>query len=222
MVYKALIIEDDRTLAECMAEWLKAKDFQCDLLHRGDEATAWLERFDYDIAIVDWQLPGLPGIEVIKQYRQRNGTCAVLMLTGKDSDREKEEGLDAGADDYLTKPFSFIELGARIRALLRRPGSFIQETMTAGSLALSSKARSVKKNGTDISLTANEFAVLQFFLRHPKEVVDPEALILRIWGTDADVTADAVYSCIKRLRKKLGNDTFENVHGVGYKLGSTV
>lgn len=220
MLYKALIVEDDLILAEAMAEWLKSKNFDCDVVHKGNEAAEWFARYKYDIAVVDWQLPGLPGIEVIRQYRQRKGTCAILMLTGKDADEEKELGLDAGADDYLTKPFSYIELGARIRALLRRPSSFVHETLAAGPLVLDFAQHTVRKNGTEIHLTANEFAVLQFFLRHPNEVLDNEALILRIWGSEADVSTDAVYSCIKRLRKKLGNTTIENVHGVGYKLGT--
>ncbi|MBY0550303.1 MAG: response regulator transcription factor [Candidatus Obscuribacterales bacterium] len=218
--YKALIIEDDEILAEAMAEWLKGKDFDCDVVGRGDEAADWFARFKYDLAIVDWQIPGLPGVEVIRQYRQRRGTCSILMLTGKDADEEKEQGLDAGADDYLTKPFSYVELGARIRALLRRPASYVQDTLAQGALVLDFKEHKAEKAGIDIPLTANEFAVLQFFLRHPNEVLDNEALILRIWGSDADVTTDAIYSCIKRLRKKLGSSIIENVHGVGYKLGS--
>lgn len=221
MGFKALLVEDDRLLAEAMAEWLGSQDFKCDLVHRGDEALTWLATYQYDIAVIDWQMPGLAGVDVIKQYRASGGACSILMLTGRGAIEEKEQGLDAGADDYLTKPFSYLELGARIRALLRRPATFVQEDLVRGGLVLSLRSRTLRKNGENVSLTPNEFAIIQFFLRHPTEVLGNEALILRIWETDTDVTTDAIYSSIKRLRKKLGSGIIENVHGLGYRLGNT-
>jgi DNA-binding response OmpR family regulator len=218
---KILFVEDNRSLVESITKWLKMQNHLVDSAVTGTEALDLLAAFEYDLLILDWDLPEISGLDVLKRYRSKSGQAAILMLTGKDSVTEKETALDAGADDYLTKPFEPRELGARMRALLRRPKTIVEEKLTAKDIVLDSVAKKVLKAGKEISLQPLEMAVLEFFMRHPNQVYSPEHLIRLIWDSEQDVSTDALYTCIRRLRKKIdseGESMISTVHGLGYRF----
>jgi DNA-binding response OmpR family regulator len=167
-------------------------------------------------------LPELSGIELCRQYRSRGGTAPVLMLTGKGTISDKESGFDAGADDYLTKPFHMKELSMRLRALLRRATAFTGDVLRVKDIELEPSNHRATRNGADLNLLPKEFALLEFLMRHPNQVFSAEALLSRVWASETDTTVDAVSTCIKRLRKKIDSEDqpslIRTVHGVGYKL----
>jgi DNA-binding response OmpR family regulator len=171
-------------------------------------------------------LPGMTGTAILKDFRSRGGASPVLMLTAKSSIEEKETGLDAGADDYLTKPFDARELLARIRALLRRPQAVsAAKEMHVGNLALDAKSARVYKDGQELKLLPKEFSLLELFMRYPDQVFSSEALLERVWSADSAASFDTVRTYIKTLRKKIddpGADSslIRTVHGVGYCLDS--
>jgi DNA-binding response OmpR family regulator len=145
------------------------------------------------------------------------------MLTGKNAISEKEAGLDSGADDYLTKPFNMKELSARLRALLRRPAGVVENVLKVRDIEMDPARYLVTKAGTEIQLLPKEFSLLEFFMRHPNQVFSSDALIQRVWHSDSDATGDAIRTCLKRLRKKLGDNDekepiIQTVHGVGYRM----
>ncbi len=219
---KVLVVEDDLDLLAKVKEWLGFEQHSVEAVTDGQEASERLRLYQYDLVILDWELPGLTGVDVLRLYRDTGGTTPVLMLTGKGAVDDKMVGLDAGADDYLTKPFHLKELSARMRALLRRPPSFTGNILHARNITLDPCARKVTKSGQDIQLLPREFALLEFFMRHPNEIFSPEALLNRVWSSESDSTVGTVYTYIKTLRKKIaepdGNSVIATVHGVGYKL----
>ena len=168
-------------------------------------------------------LPIVSGIDVLKHMRAKNNRTPVIMLTARESDDDKERGLDSGADDYLTKPFSLRELSARTRAALRRSAQASNIVLTAGDLELDPVSRTVTKGNREVHLEPREFNLLEFFMRHPRQVFSAEALIDRVWPSDTMISNDAIRTYIKVLRKKLDSDSDEssliqNVRGVGYKF----
>jgi len=181
-----------------------------------------LKFYQYDVVILDWQLPGMTGIEVIREYRSFGGKTPVLMLTGKSAIPEKEEGFDSGVDDYLTKPFHMKELSARLRALLRRPDTLVSEALQIGALKMDRRTHVVLLDGKEVDLKPTEYALLEFLMRHPGQVFAPEALLDRVWSSQSDASVDALTTCIKRLRKKISSEGQESIiktiYGVGYKL----
>lgn len=191
-------------------------------LSDGADAVQHLRIYPYDVIVLDWQLPGATGVEILKQFRAAGGKTPVIMLTGKDSINDKELGLDSGADDYLTKPFHMKELAARIRSLLRRAPQVADNVLCAGDLLLDPAKYRVTKNGGTIQLLPKEFAVLEFLMRHPNQVFTPEALLERVWKSDSEATSEALRTTMKRLRKKIedpdGPQLIRTVHGVGYVL----
>lgn len=219
---KVIIVEDDEALCDTIEEWLKLEHHLSEVIHDGTQALESLKTFEYDLIILDLLLPGLHGIELCKQFRSHGGTTPILILTAKDAINERAEGLDAGADDYLTKPFHPQELLARVRALLRRPSGYLGNVMTIGKYVIDPNTHRVTKSGEHVALQPMEFALLEFFVRHPNQVFSTEALLQRVWETDADVSLDAIYTCIRRLRQKLqinGEPSLiRTVHGVGYRL----
>lgn len=217
---KIIVIEDNFDLANMVKTFLIFEHHTVETIGNGAEACDHLKSFEYDLIILDWELPELSGIEILKYYRQRGGAAPVLMLTGKDEITDKEKGLDEGADDYLTKPFHMKELGARVRALLRRPAAVKDNLLRAKNISMDTAKYRVLKDEQPISLVPKEFQLLEFMMRHPNQVFSPEALLNRVWPAESESTAEALRTTMKRLRKKLDPDgeILKTVHGVGYIL----
>ncbi len=221
---KILIVEDDTDLSAVLREWLESQNYSLDIVHDGREGYQYLEQGHYDAVILDWNLPGMTGIEICKKYRATRGTSPILMLTAKDQIVEKEAGLDSGADDYLTKPFSMRELSARLRALTRRTYASVGDILQAGKVSLDPIRHRVWRDGNEVHLLPKDFELLEFLMRHPDQVFSTEALVQRVWNFDADVTSNAVRSSVRRIRRELDESDdedksiIENVRRVGYRL----
>lgn len=219
---KILVVEDDKTLATTVSDWLKYEHYLVEVVPSGQAALDRLGTSQYDVIVLDLALPGIGGIEVLRQYRARGGATPVLILTGKGELDEKEQGFEAGADDYLTKPCHLRELSARVKALLRRPKLVVGNTLKAGELELDPNAFKVMRNGVEVQLARMEFALLEFLMRHPGQVFSPEALLERVWQSESERSPESIRTLIKKLRKKIdapdGESHIENVHGVGYRL----
>lgn len=220
---KILIVEDDRELAGVLQDWLCSEHHVVDTIDNGSEADQMLRHYAFDLLVLDWDLPGMPGVEICRNFRSRGGTTPILMLTGKGEIKDKTAGLDAGADDYLTKPFHPDELSARVRALLRRPSAVAASNeLRVADLAMEPATYRVTRAGKELRLLPKEFALLEFLMRHPNVVFSAEALIDRAWSTESDASPDTVRTNIKRLRQKIDTEGSKQliitVHGVGYKL----
>ena len=219
---KILLAEDDADMASMVEDWLNHEQHTVEVVVNGADALDRMRFYSYDLIILDWELPKMSGIDALKEYRGQGGLTPVLMLTGRGQVIHKTEGLDSGADDYLTKPFDGQELSARIRALLRRATKQPSNVLSAGSLSLDTATRAVLKNGKPLNLLPKEFVLLEFFMRHAGEVFSPEALLDRVWKSDSDSSLDAVRMCIKRLREKIdppdGPSMITTVHRVGYRF----
>jgi DNA-binding response OmpR family regulator len=219
---KILLVEDDPDLAKLVASILIIDRHTVEAVNDGSEALGHLKMFKYELVILDWMLPGMTGKEICQQFRDRGGKTPILMLTSRSSAEEKEEGLDAGADDYLTKPFNPKELSARIRALLRRPQTVSAKVLQVGVVTLDPKTVRVHKDGEEIHLLPKEFSLLELFMRYPNEVFSGEALLERIWAKESAASLDTVRTYMKTLRKKIdpdnGNSLIRTVRGIGYCL----
>lgn len=219
---KLLLADDDALLAKSIADWLKSSDYHVDVTYTLEETSSMVDSYEYDLIVLDWQFPDGAGIDIVSSFRKKGGLAPILLLTGKTSVQDKEKALDAGADDYLTKPFHMQELGARIRALLRRPRIIVGDELKIGELSLNTASRKVLLGAQEIKLQPMEVSVLEFFMRNPGKPYSPEKIIERVWETTTDVSLQAVYSCIKRLRRKLdrpGRESiFHTVPGAGYEL----
>jgi DNA-binding response OmpR family regulator len=219
---KILLVEDDEQLAGVIADWLTYQGYDIDCVKNGTDAEQRLQTSSYELVILDWGLPDIQGIDICQNYRATGGQALILMLTGKRDVREKETGFDAGADDYLTKPFDVKELSARVRSLLRRPPEIKQNTLSAGNITLDPISCVVSRDQEPLKLFPKEYALLEFFLRHPNQVFSPESLLDHVWHSEAGVGPETVRTSIKRLRKQIDCDEekslIENVRGVGYKL----
>ncbi len=219
---KILLVEDDLDLLKRVGDWLEFEKHSVERCSSGAEALEKLRFNSYDLSILDWMLPGLTGIEVLRQYRDAGGLTPVLMLTGKDKIDEVETGLDTGADDYLTKPFSLRELSARVRTLVRRRTGIYGQVLTIKDIKLDVAAHKVTKDGVEIKLQPKEFALLEYLLRHPNDVFSLDRLLERIWPSESESTAETVRVCIARLRNKIDSPDSESiirtVPKVGYQL----
>jgi len=219
---KILIVEDDVQLAEIIGRWLTNEHHVVELVEDGKDALSRLKLYAYELVILDWQLPGMEGIEILNEFRAAGGRTPVLMLTGKRSVEEKMLGLDSGADDYLTKPFHGKELTARVRALLRRPVTVLDNILKVGDIELDTQTYKAHRGGTDLKLVPKEFALLQFLMRYPGRYFTASKLLSEVWPSESESSTDALTTCLKRLRRKLdpeGQDSvIKNVHGMGYAL----
>lgn len=221
---KILIVEDDVGLSKMVRDWLTFEHHMVETANNGRDGLERLQVYEYDLVILDWELPEMTGVEILRELRGRGSMTPVLMLTGKSSVNDKEEGLDAGADDYLTKPFHMKELSARVRSVLRRAGGNVANVLKVRDMELDPSSFRATRGGKEIQLLPKEFAMLEFLMRHVNQVFSAEALLSRVWASESEVTVDAVSTCIKRLRKKIDlpdTDSFiRTVHGVGYKVES--
>ncbi|MBS2001404.1 MAG: response regulator transcription factor [Cyanobacteria bacterium SZAS LIN-5] len=220
---KILIVEDDKQLSELIVDWLTGEKYTPEPVYDGDEGLERLKFYKYDAIVLDWELPGISGPEICNQFRKGGGQTPILMLTGKKEIEDKTTGLDAGADDYLTKPFHMQELSARLRALLRRGSVDVSRTvLTAGHVSLDPVSRKVTSQGNEITLQPREYALLEFLLRHPNQPFSAEAIMDRVWSSESDASPDTVRLQIMRLRHKIDIEGKESmvrtIHRVGYML----
>lgn len=219
---KILIVEDEPAMSEPIKLFLTHEHHLVEVVTDGLEAIERLKFYKYDVIILDWMLPNATGVEVCKQFRSGGGTTPILMLTARQQTQEKVFALDAGADDYLTKPYEVQEVSARVRALLRRPQSVAGNILKARNVILEPSTFKVSRDGQEIQLLPKEFALLEFFMRHPNQVFSAEALLDRVWSSDSEASPETIRTYIKRLRQKIdvaGQTSLINtVHGVGYKL----
>lgn len=221
---KILIVEDDEHLRSDIVDVLEFEKHTVEGVGDGKEADDRLKFYQYDLIILDWELPNLPGIEICRRYRATGGASPVLMLTGKDGISDKEMGLDSGADDYLTKPFHIKELTARVRALLRRPVTMTGTVLRIKNFSLDTNTKVLCRDSNEIQLSPKEYALMDFLMRHPDEVFSQEALLERVWSSESDASVFSVYTAVKTLRKKITADgekcILATVHGLGYRLES--
>jgi DNA-binding response OmpR family regulator len=219
---KILLIEDDKELATVAINWLQGENHTVDHAADGAEGRDLLKFYSYDVAIIDWELPNISGPAICKEYRTSGGSTPIIMLTGKSEIMDKVAGLDAGADDYLTKPFDPRELSARLRSLLSRPAQKIQTTLTAGDLELDVNGHSVRKAGKLLHLMPREFALLELFMKNPDKTFSADVILDRVWSSNSEVSPDIVKVYIAKLRRKIEDrdapPVIVTVHGVGYKL----
>lgn len=219
---KVLIVEDDDRLARVIDDWLTGENYAVDHVSSGPAALERLSSTQYDVLILDWQVPGLTGLEVCKEYRANGGTGVVLMLTGKKEVANKEEGLDSGADDYVTKPFHMRELSARLRALMRRSREIKTNVIKIGDLVLDSVSHRVTKGDKELQLMPREYALLEFFMRNPGKVFSSDAILDKVWSNYSEASPDTVRVHITKLRSKIDSEGQESLiktlHRVGYKL----
>jgi DNA-binding response OmpR family regulator len=218
---KILVVEDEQKIAHSLEKGLTAEDYIVDLAEEGDTAERLVKDGNYDLVILDWMIPGkYDGPALIAIWRERGEQVPILMLTARTTIGDRVQGLDIGADDYLSKPFSYDELLARIRALLRRPKAHSGNILTTDKLELNTISKEIIYNKKPVSLTAKEFQLLEYLLRHKGEVLSKEQLLDHVWTDEARVQHNTVETFVANLRKKIGpgEAVIKTVRGYGYKV----
>lgn len=219
---RILIAEDEVTIARALKVMLEKNKYSVDLVHNGNDALDYIRAVDYDVLVLDIMMPGKDGIEVLKSARSAAITTPTLFLTAKAEVSDRVAGLDAGADDYLPKPFSASEFLARVRALTRRSNAYTPSALTFGNTTLDCGQYLLKTVSTEIRLNNKEYQLAELFFRHPRHVFSTEYLIEKVWGFDSDAEMDVVWTYIGFLRKKLrqvhANIEIRTIRGVGYAL----
>ena len=229
---RILVIEDEHRIANSIKKGLEQERYAVDVAYTGNDGYDLASTEDYDLIILDLLLPEMDGVTLCKQLRKNKIHTPVLMLTAKGQIQDKVEGLDSGADDYLTKPFSFEELLARIRALSRRPKTALNEVLAVEDLQLNTKLYKVERGGKRIKLTSKEFSLLEYLMRNANKILSKDQIIVHVWNYDAEILPNTVEVYIKNLRKKIdvsfknlpaGRQTkkplIHTVRGFGYKIG---
>lgn len=217
---RILLVEDDTQLGESLAAALKLEQYAVDWLCSGDPVRAALSATPYDLLILDLGLPGVPGLQVLRQLRSDKHLLPVLLLTARDTLADKVDGLDSGADDYLSKPFEMDELFARIRSLLRRGDDHKAQRLEAGGIVVDPVNRTVEFAGELITLTAREYAILEILIRNNGRFVSRDRLEEGIYSWGEEVGSNTVEVYVSRLRKRFGSDAIETMRGVGYRMTS--
>jgi two-component system, OmpR family, response regulator len=221
---RVLLVEDDRKAARVLRRGLQEEGFTVDVSHAGDEGQYQAEINEYDVIVLDWMLPGKPGIDVCRDLRSRGIATPILFLTAKDAVADRVAGLNTGADDYLTKPFAFVELLARIRALLRRGEAAHTPLLKVGDLVLDPVSHRVTRGDRRVVLTPKEYALLEYLLRHRDRVVTRTELGEHIWQEEHDTLTNLVDVHLSHLRRKLEGGAaaplIHTVRGRGYRLGA--
>ncbi|WLQ40604.1 response regulator transcription factor [Streptomyces laculatispora] len=215
---RLLIVEDEKRLAISLARGLTAEGFAVDVVHDGLEGLHRASEGAYDLVVLDIMLPGLNGYRVCAALRAAGHEVPILMLTAKDGEYDEAEGLDTGADDYLTKPFSYVVLVARVRALLRRRGGSASPVVTVGSLRMDTAARRVRLGEDEVVLTTKEFAVLEQLALRAGQVVSKAEILEHVWDFAYDGDPNIVEVYVSTLRRKLGAAAIRTVRGAGYRL----
>ncbi len=216
------MVEDERRLAAAVQRGLEAEGFRVDVAHDGVSGLRQATRSRYDVIVLDIMLPGLNGYRVCAMLRAAGNTAGILMLTAKDGEFDEAEALDTGADDFLSKPFSFVVLVARLRALVRRLGSRPPQVLTVGDLVVDVAARTCHRGADPVRLTAREFAVLEHLARHAGAVVSKREILDHVWDENYDGDPNVVEVHVSALRRKIdapfGRCAVQTVRGVGYRL----
>jgi len=219
---RVLIVEDDEKLAEFLSRALIEHGHTCSVAADGEEALSALLSGTFDVVILDWMLPGLDGIQVLRRARQAGVTARVLVLTAREAVDDRVRALDAGADDYLVKPFALAELLARIRALSRRPAEFADQKLRVADLELDPLSRTARRGGRIIELTAREYELLSLLMRHSGQVLTHTFIAEQVWGYDFDPGSNVVQVYISYLRRKIDGANepplIHTLRGVGYVL----
>jgi two-component system, OmpR family, response regulator len=219
---RVLIVEDEVKMAALLRRGLVAEGMSADVAIKGEDAIWMAEATEYDAIVLDVMLPGIDGFAVCRKLREEGVWAPILMLTARDAVRDRIAGLDGGADDYLTKPFSYAELLARLRALVRRGPVERPTELVVGDLRLDPATRRVSRGDTELELSAKEFALLETFMRRPGQVLSRFELLEHAWDYDYENRSNVVDSYIRFLRKKIdkpfGTSTIETVRGAGYRL----
>jgi DNA-binding response OmpR family regulator len=221
---KILVIEDDRKIANAIKRGLEQEAYACDVSYNGKDGLGSALALEYDLIVLDRMLPEIDGIKICQILREKKNKTPILILTAKDKTEDKINGLDAGADDYLTKPFSFEELLARIRAILRRPQGNLDNKLTLGDLSLDRSKFEVKRDGKKIDLSKKEFSLLEYLMRNPNRILTKDNIISHVWDFDADILPNTVEVYIGYLRNKIDKafshkiPLIYTVRGFGYKI----
>jgi two-component system, OmpR family, response regulator len=219
---RVLVVEDDVKMASLIRRGLRADGMAADVAVKGGDALWMAGATEYDAIVLDVMLPGVDGFEVCRRLRAEGVWSPVLMLTARDAIEDRVQGLDTGADDYLTKPFSFAELSARLRALARRGPLERPPVLEAGDLRLDPATRRVSRGGVDIALSAREYALLETFMRRPGQVLDRFQLLEHAWDDEYENRSNVIDVYVRYLREKVdrpfGRESIETVRGAGYRL----
>jgi heavy metal response regulator len=219
---RILVVEDEHKLAAVVRRGLEEHGYAVDVAYDGDDALAMAQAEPYDLIVLDIMLPGIDGITVCQRLREARKNMPVLMLTARDTVDDRVAGLDAGADDYLVKPFAFRELLARVRALLRRDGLSRDPVLRVGDLELDTVSHEVRRSGRFVDLTSKEYAILEYFMRNPNRVLTRTQIAEHVWDYDFMSMSNVIDVYVRYLRRKLGDDQeprlFRTVRGTGYQL----
>jgi len=217
-------VEDEHKIAHALKKGLEQEHFSVDVVYTGTDGYDFASTGDYDVILLDVMLPGMNGVDVSDRLRKDRVDTPILMLTAKSELEDKVAGLNSGADDYLTKPFAFEELLARIRALLRRPPVAVEDELMCSDLNLNTQSYFVSRNGKEISLTRKEFALLEYLMRNKGKILTKEQIITHVWDYDSDILENTVEKYIGYLRTKIDSPfpkskkLIQTVRGFGYKI----
>jgi len=217
---KILIIEDEKQVADNLKEGLEQHRYNVDIAYNGKEGHYLTREYDYDIIILDLMLPDINGEDLCRKLRDEGNQSFILMLTAKKQLDNIIQGLDCGADDYLTKPFEFSELLARIRALLRRSSEHKSNILSVSGISLDTEKEKVKNAGSEVQLTKKEYMILEYLLRNKGQLISRNQLLEHAWDRNVDIFTNVVDTHIKNLRKKLGRsgNIIKTIYGSGYRI----
>lgn len=221
---RILVIEDDHKIAGAIKKGLEQESFAVDVSFNGQDGLGFAMTEDYDLVIIDRMLPEVDGLKICQALRKEKKAVPILFLTARDKTSDRVEGLDAGADDYLVKPFAFEELLARVRALLRRPADHLANKLKVGDLSLDTYQFKVRRADKDINLSTKEYALLEYLMRNPGRILTKDNIIAHVWDYDADILPNTVEVYIGYLRNKIDRafknkpELIKTVRGFGYKI----
>jgi two-component system OmpR family response regulator len=215
---RLLLVEDDKMIGETVLDQLRAEHYAVDWVRDGEMAQTALGSEDYDLVLLDLGLPRVDGLDVLRSLRERESRIPVLIATARDSIPQRVAGLDAGADDYILKPYDLDELLARVRAMLRRAAGRAETAYTHDGVMINTVTREVTMHGDPVTVTAKEWAVLELLLARPGVVMSRAQIEQKLYGWKDDISSNAVEVYIHGLRRKLGSGLIQNVRGVGYKV----
>jgi DNA-binding response OmpR family regulator len=222
---RVLVVEDEQKIANAIKKGLEQEMYAVDAVYTGIEGFDLAMEEEYDVIVLDVMLPDMDGMDIVKRLREKNIHTPIILLTARSQTNDKVAGLDIGADDYLTKPFSFDELLARIRALIRRPRVSEKNVLRIEELEMDTRNLTVKRSGKTVKLSAKEYALLQFMMRHPNQILSKEKIIANVWGYDDNILPNTVEVYLGYLRNKIDKPFSDNpplihtLRGFGYKMG---